>query len=395
MVLFVVVLISASWINIAYAADERIHLHRADCVMLFKDLNRDTLGMLYFYLAVNNSGHGDSSSVRLMMEITLLSWGNETHMPPLANISLLGVEVGYGFYGEGDTPVETVMRHPGPLLLNVGETYRWVFNDTVSSYSPVIFAHLSVLDGVLLTMWDGSSVHTPETIRISQESYEYNSYEIPIFDLRITNDSPLYLGSNYHGFIFDFVSAPVETPLNLAHMELEESYLGLMEDAEKLRSINLSLDESLGLDDENLTRIMGEVSLLSSELMDVNGELAVLMDSLARRELVIWGLVVGLVLLVLGVLFALFRGPFVGVKAYLFDSDAGRLNLVGVRVIVKEGVVYEMGEMADQLVLDGLVSVELVPGHDFVVWFEENGFTRAGREAEVVDLISRPFRRLK
>jgi len=54
-----------------------------------------------------------------------------------------------------------------------------------------------------------------------------------------------------------------------------------------------------------------------------------------------------------------------------------------------------MGGVADQLVLDGFVSVELVPGHDFVVWFEENRFTRAGREAKVVDLMGRRFWRSK
>ena len=58
-------------------------------------------------------------------------------------------------------------------------------------------------------------------------------------------------------------------------------------------------------------------------------------------------------------------------------------------------MVYEMGGVADQLVLDGFVSVELVPGHDFVVWFEENRFTRAGREAKVVDLMGRRFWRSK
>lgn len=396
--LIVVVLISVSWINVSHAAEERVYLYRADSVMMFKDQNRDTLGMLYFYVAINNTGHGDSSSVSLTIEITLYSWGNGTHLPPLANVSLLDVEVGYGFYVEGDTPMETVMRHPGPLVLDVGETYRWTFVDSVPSDKPMIFVHLVILDGVLLTLSDGYSVHTPETIRISQPSYEYSSYEIPIFDFHVTNDSPLYLGSKYHGFIFDFVSAPVETPLKLAHDELEGSYQELMRVEEKLRSENMGLGESLGLVNENLTLIIEEASWLSSELEDVNEEMAsledmntALDDKLARTNIVTWGLIGGLVLSVLGALTVLFSNPFVGAKAYLFDPDAGRLSLVGDRVIVKDGVAYEMGEVADQMVMDGLISVELLPGHDFEAWIKENKYTRAQREAKMADLISRRF----
>lgn len=394
--LVVVVLISVSGINVSHAVDERVHLHRADCGMMFKDLKGDTLGLLYFYLAVNNTGHGDTSSLSLMMKITLLSWGNETYLPPLANVSLLDVEVGYGFYREGDTPMDTVMRHPGPLVLDVGETYRWTFSDYVPSDKPEIFAHLVILDGVLLTLSDGSSVHTPETIRISQASYEYSSYEIPIFDLRITNDSPLYLGSNYHGFLFDFVSAPVETPLKLAHMELEESNQELMEALEELSSENEGLGESLVLVNENMTLIAEEASRVSSELEDVNGELAVLEalmsalnDRLARIQIVNQGLIGVLFLSVLGALIALFRNPFGGAKAYLFDPSATRLNIVGERVIVRGGVVYEMGEVADQMVRDGLISVELRPDNDVEAWIDEKKFTRAGREAKVSDLMRR------
>jgi len=309
----VVILLSVSGVNVSHAAEDRVHLHRADCGMMFKDLDRDTLGLLYFYLAVNNTGHGDSSSLTLMMEITLLSWGNQTHTPPLANVSLMDVEVGYGFYGEGDTPMDTVMRHPGPLVLDVGETYTWTFSDIVPSDKPEIFAHLVILDGVVLTLSNGSSVHTPETIRISQASYEYSSYEIPIFDLRITNDSPLYLGSNYHGFLFDIVSAPVKTPLKLDHEKLEESYQELMEALEKLSSENEGLGESLGLVNENMTLIVEEVSRLSSELEDANGELAALEvlnsalnDRLARIQTVNQCLIVVLSLTVLGALIALF-----------------------------------------------------------------------------------------
>jgi len=394
--LVVVVLISVSGINVSHAAEERVHLHRADCGMMFKDLNRDTLGLLYFYLAVNNTGHGDSSSLSLMMEITLLSWGNETHMPPLANVSLLDVEVGYGFYREGDAPMDTVMRHPGPLVIDVGETYRWNFSDIVPTDKPEIFAHLVILDGVLLTLSDGSKIHTPETIRISQTSYEYSSYKIPIFDLRITNDSPLYLGSNYYGFLFDFVSAPVETLLKLAHMELEENYQELMEALEELSSENEGLGESLGLVNENMTLIMEEVSRLSSELEDANGELAALEalnsalnDRLARIQIVNQGLIVVLSLSVLGALIALFRNPFGGAKVYLFDPSATRLNLVGERVIVRGGVVYEMGEVADQLVKDGLISAEFLPNNDVEAWIDEKKFTRAWREANVADLMRR------
>lgn len=66
--------------------------------------------------------------------------------------------------------------------------------------------------------------------------------------------------------------------------------------------------------------------------------------------------------------------PVGEVKAFLFDPNANQSNLVGNRLIVLNDTAYNMDDYTDNLVREGKIPFEHLPGQDYTAWASDQGF---------------------
>ncbi len=242
-----------------------------------------------------------------------------------------------------------------------------------------------------LAMADGRQLTTPATVIVSSPSFESVSYELPIFDLHTTVESPLYLGCKYHGFRFNTTLASVKTELKTDYglllednNALVEDYEGLTEDYMQMGALNTYQQNELSDISSAYNSTLKDVTLLTGQQATLRSTL----NSITTTSRLLLGTAI---LLSIGLVFALLSSPFRGVRAYLFTPEASRFNLIGDRIIVKGGIAYEMDETADRLVKEGLIPVELLPGVNAPEWIEKNQLRQDRRAPSMRELLDRRF----
>lgn len=63
------------------------------------------------------------------------------------------------------------------------------------------------------------------------------------------------------------------------------------------------------------------------------------------------------------------------VKAFLFDPNATQSELIGNRLVVLNDTAYHMDDYTDNLVREGKIPFEQLPGEDYKVWVSNQGLT--------------------